>query len=81
MLDLWYNALHSQFGIVIQTDNPSLVKQKLYRARSESGDLALGEISICASPLNPSTEIWLVKKKPDAAQGRSPTSEGNVEPV
>lgn len=65
-LELWYRAFASTFGIVILTDNPERLKQKLYAARKDSLDPDLESISIIQSPTDPNNEFWLVKK--DAPQ-------------
>jgi hypothetical protein len=32
-LNLWYAALGTEFGVVIETDNPERLRQKLYALR------------------------------------------------
>lgn len=67
-LELWYQALASSFGVIIQTDDPKRCREKLYALREEQrrkGDLSLDSLSVSASPTNPGGELWIVKKKPD----------------
>jgi hypothetical protein len=61
MLELWYAALHSPYGVIVHTEgNLERVRQALYVARNESGDLELRKIAACQSPTNPA-DLWLVK--------------------
>jgi hypothetical protein len=63
-LELMYEALASEFGIVIAVDDPERVKQALYRARSKSGEPSLAGLQIRVSPLCPNEELWIVKAEP-----------------
>lgn len=60
-IDLWYAALASPAGIIVQCDDPEATKQKLYRLRAGANDPDLNHISIVQSPTSPS-DLWLVKK-------------------
>jgi hypothetical protein len=66
-LELWYQAMAAQFGIVVETSRPQLFIQKLYAARRGSMDPALANLSIVQSPLVVG-EVWILKRK-------EPTSE------
>jgi len=59
-LNLLYEALGSQFGVVLQCDNAEKVRQRLYKLRTEQGDPDLECLSIVQSPSNPS-QLWIVK--------------------
>lgn len=64
-LELWYQALASPHGTIIQTDDPERCKAKLYALRKEAqarGDNSLDNLSLVQSPTNPKEEIWIVKK-------------------
>lgn len=63
-LNLWYEALGTPLGIVIQTDNPERLRQKLYALRKDANDPMLEDISVVISPSNPGSHVWLVKRKP-----------------
>lgn len=65
-LNLWYEALGSALGVVIQTDNPEKLRAKLYRLREQANDPMLASISIVISPTNPESHVWLVKRKANA---------------
>lgn len=60
-LQLWYEALASDLGIVISTNNPEALRQVLYKARRESGDPALEGMSVRISPLLPDQEVWILR--------------------
>ena len=65
MRDYLYEALASEFGIVIETDQPLSLRGKLYAERR--ADPALSCLSLVLSPTNPEGELWIVKKgSPDA---------------
>lgn len=64
--ELWYAALAAQCGIIIKTDDPTFIKQKLYALRKELGDPDLENIALMTSPHDPN-EIWLVKKVRDVS--------------
>lgn len=55
-----YQALNSEFGIVLTTLDPERLRQRLYTERKKDPDLAC--ISINISRTSPETEVWLVKK-------------------
>lgn len=67
---IWYSALASPLGVVVETDNPERLKAKLYAYRAETQDPALHDISIKTSPFN-SSQLWLVKRTSDAEEGGS----------
>lgn len=78
---LWYEALASEHGIIVSTDDPAFLRQKLYSLRKELKDPDLEGIAIMQSPTNPKEELWLVKKgHPGETQGTVQTPEGDVEP-
>lgn len=62
-LNTLYEALGTPLGVVVQTDNPEKLRQKLYRLRDGSDDPMLKELSIVISPTMPQSQVWLVKVK------------------
>lgn len=62
LLSLFYQALASKYGIALAVSDISQAKAKLYKARAESGDSDLSQISIHQSPSLPESELWLVKR-------------------
>lgn len=55
-----YQALNSEKGIVLETDNPERLRQKLYTERKK--DESLSCISINISRTQPESQLWLIKK-------------------
>lgn len=66
-LEFLYDALVSQFGIVLAVDDPDRVKQALYRARQKSGESSLAGLQIRVSPVLPREELWIVKNETDVS--------------
>lgn len=63
MLNLWYQALASPYGIEVEcTPSVEAVRQKLYTLRREVRDPELDRIALCVSPFDPE-KLWLVKKE------------------
>lgn len=66
MLEYWYQALRSPFGIEIIASDPDKIKQKLYAVRKEAADPDLHKITIRVPPNKPGV-LWLIKNgKTDA---------------
>lgn len=59
-VELLYEALHSEFGVKVETDDPEFLRQKLYKLRKESA--LFTPLSFVISPFS-STELWIVKTK------------------
>ena len=66
LLEHLYEALASEYGVVVETNNVKLTVHKLSVLRTQHSDLAC--ISVCTSRTNPTGEVWLVKK-PEARDG------------
>ena len=62
MIALLYNALHSPFGIVFQTNDPERAKARFYSTRAKLADPKLDCLSLVQSPTDPS-QLWIVKKE------------------
>lgn len=62
MLHLLYEALTSPKGIVVESDDPERLRQKLYALRREIADASLEALSFVISPVNPG-HLWIVKKE------------------
>jgi len=62
LIALLYNALHSPFGIVFQTDDIERAKARFYTTRAKLGDPKLDCLSLVTSPLDPN-QLWIVKKE------------------
>lgn len=61
-MEMLYEALASQYGIVVVTSDVVRAKQALYRARQSANDPELTGLSFHTSPVLPNEEIWIVKK-------------------
>ena len=61
VLELWYQALGSRLGIVIEVSDMERAKQKLYKLRADNPDPDLESLSIQTSPTTPN-QLWIVKK-------------------
>lgn len=65
LLDLWYAVLELDvgIGISISSEDKELLRQQLYRTRSESGDEKLNQLAI----LTPEgkNELWIVRRDLD----------------
>ena len=66
MLEILYQALASDRGVVVQADDCDVedVRQRLYRERSKAQDEALQELSFVVSPTDP-TQLWILRRKPE----------------
>lgn len=58
LLELLYAAVHSERGVVVETDDAEFLRQKLYKLRSE--DPAFASLSFIISPIN-KFDLWIIK--------------------
>jgi hypothetical protein len=63
LLAILYQALGSPHGLVIETSNWNLARQRFYKARSDAGDPALQGLEIRRSPEHPDTELLILHAK------------------
>lgn len=63
-----YDALASERGIVVLTDSPERLRQKLYSLRSEHAP-TFTDLSFVISPTNPTDQLWIVKKRVEINNG------------
>jgi hypothetical protein len=61
LLNWWYRALSSPFGIELICSNTEAIRAQLYAARKQSRDPDLDKISVCKSPFDP-MRLWLLRK-------------------
>ncbi len=59
LAELLYEAYASEFGVVVETDDPERLRQKLYVIRKENPDLLC--LSFVISPFNGS-DLWIIKQ-------------------
>lgn len=62
MLELLYDALNSPHGIVVSSEDPERLRQKLYPLRKAYTELA--GLALVISPSHPETDLWILKKAP-----------------
>ena len=60
LLEILYEAYRSPLGVLVQTNDPERLRQKLYAERKKDPDLAC--LSFRISPFNPSNELMVMKK-------------------
>lgn len=56
-----YEALGTPLGLRVETENPELLRQRLYAERRANPEF--DALSLHISPLNPGCEIWIAKKE------------------
>lgn len=60
LLEILYAALAEPVGLTVRTNSVEKLRQKLYVIRAEFADLQC--LSFSPSPVEPETELWIVKK-------------------
>lgn len=60
LLTLMYDALASEFGIILRSDNPTKLRERLYPMRKK--DPSFEELSFVLSPTNPETDLWIIRR-------------------
>lgn len=60
MIELLYAALASPLGIIVETNNVTRLRNKLYEIKRE--DSMFEAISLSPSPTNPGAELWILNK-------------------
>lgn len=66
LTELLYDALRTPLGIVIQTEDPERLRQRLYPIRKGHEDFS--QLSFVISPIN-GLDLWIVNKGNEDAQG------------
>lgn len=63
MLELLYQALSSDRGLVLQCEDCDVeqLRQKLYQERKKAQDVSLDVLAFVPSPTDP-TQLWIVRK-------------------
>lgn len=74
LLNLWYEALKSDVGLVLSTNDRSLLQQQLYRVRAEAGDDKLHGVVILLPQAE--NELWLARKDADGTPPDRRRSDG-----
>jgi hypothetical protein len=60
LIDYLYEALGTEKGLIVHSDNPLLLRTRLYVERRK--DPALDALSFVLSPTHPDTELWIVRR-------------------
>lgn len=60
MKEKLYEALDSEVGIIVETDDVNRLRQRLYAIRKEHPEFHC--LSLLPSPTNPNGELWILKK-------------------
>lgn len=62
LIDLLYDAMSKDIGIIVASEEPLVLRQKLYALRRQ--DALFEPMSFVLSPTNPAGELWLLKSRP-----------------
>ena len=68
LIDLLYKALRAEVGIIVDSNDPPKLRQRLYVVRRESGDEDLNTLSFLISRTYPESQLLIVRK--DAGQDK-----------
>lgn len=63
IVELLYAALGSEYGLIVQCDEPARLRPLIYATRASLNDPELEHIAILTSPFNPEGEIIIFKKQ------------------
>ena len=61
LLELLYDALRAEHGIVVETNDPERLRMKLYAARKEDPQLRV--LAFVISPTEPQSHLWILKAR------------------
>jgi hypothetical protein len=59
LAELLYRALGSELGVVVETNDPERLRQRLYALRKEIPEGS--QLAFLISPLNPQ-DLWIIKQ-------------------
>lgn len=62
LVEYWYLAASSPYGVRIESNNPKLVMHRLYAVRRELGDPALDEFSLVPDRTNLEGALLIVRR-------------------
>ena len=68
LIDILYSAYHADLGVVVETDDPERLRQKLYPLRNDNPDFEC--LAFIISPLNPQ-DLWIVKQPKETIHAES----------
>lgn len=61
-VELLYRALESSLGIVVSTDDPELLRKKLYALRKEAQNPDFDNLVFKPSVSKPESELWIINQ-------------------
>lgn len=73
MLEYWYQAIASEKGIKLETNDILGLQRRLYKARAESADPELANLALVPSPTT-SNQLWIIKRGPAQSAGSASQS-------
>lgn len=59
-IDALYRAAHSPHGVVLRTNDPERLRQKLYRVRNSLSDSDLDNLRFTISRASPESELMII---------------------
>jgi hypothetical protein len=71
-IEFLYKALETPLGIVVETNNPELLRQKLYALRKEAMNPEFDQLVFKPSTSKPESELWIIKQPPKDKSNGSP---------
>lgn len=69
-LELWYSALHSPKGLLVQTTDVERLRARLYSARKNADDERLEALMLIVSPTAPQSELWISFRTVEVEDGQ-----------
>lgn len=60
-LEFLYDALAAEIGIVVITNSPERLRQKLYQLRKDNVPV-FDDLAFVISPTNPNDQLWILKR-------------------
>ena len=68
LVEIMYAAIHSENGVVVETNDAERLRQKLYPLRKENPDFE--PLAFVISPLN-GIDLWIIKQPKETINGES----------
>jgi len=60
MKEFLYDALASELGIVLRSNDPVKLRERLYPLRKSEPEFT--NLSFVLSPTNPETDLWIIRR-------------------
>ena len=70
LLECLHRALAAPVGIELATNNVELLRNRLYKVRTEAQNPAFEALTFCPSRTQPLTHLWIMKNS-KASNGQS----------